>query len=198
MRRLHCALLLLAGCSSASSGGGGRQSSNDVDGGGGRDASGFDAATPVDASETGEAGEGGAVAEGGTSVDAGDDAGNGCSYSGAPGECISVTACATLSDHTSFAGYCPGPATIECCIVTPSTADNPPTPAGYMLMQQSQVTPAMTTWAVQILDDPAMYPMFSTATQTFGTLVVLARVEWHPPDSNNEAVHRGVTLYVPI
>jgi hypothetical protein len=67
-----------------------------------------------------------------------------------------------------------------------------------MLMQQSQVTSAMTAWAVQILDDPAMYPMFSTAMQTFGTLMVLARVEWHPPDSNNESIHRGVTLYEPI
>jgi hypothetical protein len=67
-----------------------------------------------------------------------------------------------------------------------------------MLMPQSAVTSAMTTWAVQILDDPAMYPMFSTAMQTFGTLMVLARVEWHPPDFNNSAVHRGVTLYEPI
>jgi len=56
----------------------------------------------------------------------------------------------------------------------------------------------MTAWAVMILDDPAMYPMFSTAMQTFGTLMVLARVEWHPPDSNNESIHRGVTLYEPI
>jgi hypothetical protein len=32
---------------------------------------------------------------------------------------------------------------------------------------------------------------------TFGTLLVLARVEWHPPDFQNHAVHRGVTLYVP-
>jgi hypothetical protein len=67
-----------------------------------------------------------------------------------------------------------------------------------MLMAQSQVTSAMTAWAVMILDDPAMYPMFSTAMQTFGTLMVLARVEWHPPDSNNESIHRGVTLYEPI
>ena len=49
-------------------------------------------------------------------------------------------------------------------------------------MQQSQVTPAMTTWAVAILHDPVTYPMFSTTTQTFGTLLVLARVEWHPPE----------------
>jgi hypothetical protein len=43
-----------------------------------------------------------------------------------------------------------------------------------------------------------MYPMFSTAMQTFGTLLVLARVEWHPPDFQNGVVHRGVTLYKQI
>jgi hypothetical protein len=121
-----------------------------------------------------------------------------CSVSGAPGQCLEVSACAKLTDHTSFSGYCPGPADIECCIVTPSTADNPPTPAGYMLMAQSQVTSEMTTWAVSILDDSTTYPMFATVTKTFGTLMVLARVEWHPPDFNNSAVHRGVTLYEPI
>ncbi len=64
-------------------------------------------------------------------------------------------------------------------------------------MQQSQVTPAMTQWAVMILNDPVDYPMFVTATQTFGSLTVLARVEWHPPDFQNNSVHRGVTLYQP-
>jgi hypothetical protein len=126
------------------------------------------------------------------------DAGGACEWGGAPGTCMTLTACAAIADHTSYANECPGPASIECCIVTPNTADNPPTPAGYELMQQSQVTSAMTTWAVAILDDPVTYPMFSTATQTFGTQLVLARVEWHPPDFQNSVVHRGVTLYVPI
>jgi hypothetical protein len=65
-------------------------------------------------------------------------------------------------------------------------------------MQQSQVTPEMTAWAVSILNDPVTYPMFSTATRTFGALTVMARVEWHPPDFQNSVVHRGVTLYVPV
>jgi hypothetical protein len=65
-------------------------------------------------------------------------------------------------------------------------------------MQQSQVTADMTTWAVAILNDPVTYPMFSTTTKTFGTVAVLARVEWHPPDFQNSVVHRGVTLYVPL
>jgi hypothetical protein len=129
--------------------------------------------------------------------DAGDGESNACAVSGAPGTCMMVTACASLADHTSFSGYCPGPADIECCIVTPNTDSNPPVPAGYVLMQQSQVTSAMTAWAVMILDDPSAYPMFSTTTMVFGTLTVLARVEWHPPDFQNSAVHRGVTLYEP-
>ena len=132
----------------------------------------------------------------GSTLDAGD--AGGCAVSGAPGLCMAVESCMALPDHSSFPGYCPGSADVECCMVTPNTADNPPVPAGYRLMPQSQVTPAMTTWAVAILDDPATYPMFQTATQIFGTLMVLARVEWHPPDFQNGAVHRGVTLYVPL
>jgi hypothetical protein len=27
--------------------------------------------------------------------------------------------------------------------------------------------------------------------------MVLARVEWHPPDFQNSVIHRGATLYVP-
>jgi hypothetical protein len=131
-------------------------------------------------------------------ADAGEAGVTNCEWGGAPGQCMTLPACAAQTDHTSFAGECPGPASIECCIVTPSTANNPPVPAGYELMQQSQVTSAMTTWAVAILNDPTTYPMFSTATMTFGTLTVLARVEWHPPDFQNSVVHRGVTLYEPI
>src|SRR5271155_5173702 len=82
------------------------------------------------------------------------------------------TACSALADHTSTPGYCPGPADIECCVMTPNVADNPPIPAGYKLMAQADVTPAMTTWAVSILNDPTDYPMFATTTQTFGTLTV--------------------------
>jgi hypothetical protein len=125
------------------------------------------------------------------------DAGPECAPFGAPGQCITVSACAALGNHSSYPGYCPGPAGIECCIVTPNIADNPPVPPGWQLMQQSQVTAAMTAWAVSILNDPVTYPMFSTTTKMFGALDVLARVEWHPPDVNNGAVHRGVTLYEP-
>ncbi len=109
--------------------------------------------------------------------------------------CPSKLACASLAHHTSEPGAC---ATgLVCCIVTPAVADNPPVPAGWTLMTQAQVTPAMTNWAVAILHDPLTYPMFSTAKQTFGAEVVLARVEWHPPDFQNSVVHRGVTLYLP-
>src|SRR5579862_1228794 len=121
-----------------------------------------------------------------------------CDPYGAAGVCITTAACSAMSDHSSYAGYCPGAADIQCCIQTPNVADNPPTPAGYMLMQQADVTADMTTWAVMILNDPTDYPMFSTTTRVFGTLTVLARVEWHPPDFQNGAIHRGVTLYQPI
>jgi len=130
-------------------------------------------------------------------MDAGTDGGpTACSVDGAPGQCLEVSTCAAMNE-TSTAGYCPGPAGIECCTMTPSVADNPPVPTGWVLMSQSDVTPAMTTWAVAILNNPQMYPMFSTTIQTFGTLMVLARVEWHPPDFQNSVVHRGVTLYEP-
>jgi len=131
-------------------------------------------------------------------TDAASEGGTPCSVDGNPGQCITTTACGALADHTSTAGYCPGPADIECCVMTPNVADNPPVPAGYKLMAQSDVTAAMTAWAVAILNDPTDYPMFATATQTFGTLTVLARVEWHPADFQNSVVHRGVTLYEPV
>lgn len=215
--RAVIAALLLAGCSSA----GPTASPDDVDAA--RHAA-ADAGTddlPKDASSKGSSHDGSATSRDAGSDDAGSiadssgaqpdvmvmgdsdaaapDAGadGACSVEGLAGQCMTVTACAALTGHTSTAGYCPGPASIECCTDTPSTADNPPTPAGYVLMQQSQVTPAMTTWAVAILNDPTTYPMFSTTTKVFGTLTVLARVEWHPPDFQNSVVHRGVTLYVP-
>lgn len=122
---------------------------------------------------------------------------NACQVFGAPGTCIATADCTALGDHSSYAGHCPGPADIQCCIVTPSVSNNPPTPAGYKLMAQAEVTPEMTAWAVAILNDPVTYPMFSTTTMMFGALLVLARVEWHPPDFQNSTVHRGVTLYEP-
>jgi hypothetical protein len=131
------------------------------------------------------------------SVDAADDAAaNDCQWSGAPGMCMTFAVCYTIADHTAEMGSCT--AGLACCIVTPNVANNPPIPSGYKLMMQSEVTPAMTSWAVMILHDPITYPMFSTTTMMFGTLLVLARVEWHPPDFQNSAVHRGVTLYEPI
>ena len=53
----------------------------------------------------------------------------------------------------------------------------------------------MTAWAVNILHDDTTYPMFATASASFGALSVLARVEWHVTDFQNQAQHRGVTLY---
>src|SRR6188768_2665118 len=72
---------------------------------------------------------------------------------------------------------------------------NPPIPTGYTLMKQLAVTPAMTEWAIRILRDPQKSPILASATRAFNGLSVLARVEWHPPDFQNHAVHRGVSLY---
>jgi lysozyme len=77
-------------------------------------------------------------------------------------------------------------------------SNNPPIPAGYKLIAQISVSPEMTQWAIQILQDAPQYPLFSVVMHGFGALNVLARVEWHDPDFQNHTVHRGVTLYEPI
>ena len=111
------------------------------------------------------------------------------------GTCETTVACAARGRYVSTSGYCPGPADSECCTRAPNVSDNPPVPAGWKLMSQAAVTSDMTAWAVQILHDPVTYPLFSSTTKMFGGLLVMARVEWHPPDFQNHAVHRGVTLY---
>jgi hypothetical protein len=74
---------------------------------------------------------------------------------------------------------------------------NPPMPAGWRLMTQSAVTPDMTTWAVDLLHEAQATNLAigDARIKSFGDVRVLARVEWHPPDGNNAAVHVGVTLY---
>ena len=193
--RLLAVLVCLgaASCSQSSPERAATTDSGDVD-----EAGQADVAMGADAGNT----DGGSIDGGdGGGEDASDgDGGDGCFLTtvGVYGQCITTATCAAMDASMSTAGYCPGPADIQCCTQTPSVADNPPVPTGWVLMQQSAVTPAMTTWAVAILDDPTMYPMFSTTIMAFGTLMVLARVEWHPPDFQNSAIHRGVTLYQPI
>lgn len=84
-------------------------------------------------------------------------------WSGAPGRCMTSSACAAIADHTGETGCGSG---AVCCIDTPDVADNPPVPTGDELMMQAQVTTEMTNWAVMILHDPVTYPMFSTAMKT--------------------------------
>lgn len=189
------AVLASVGCSSSAP----EAPAASADSGEAEEAGRADASPPMDA--TGPTSDGppasldGAARDG----DAGD-GGNGCFDTdyGVQGDCITTASCTALGAHTSVAGFCPGPSSIECCIDTPNVADNPPVPVGWQLMQQSMVTTAMTDWAVTILHDPVTYPMFSTTMQTFGSQLVMARVEWHPPDFQNSSVHRGVTLYVPV
>ena len=151
--------------------------------------------TAVDAQRDTFVAETDATIDGAPEVAVDGDAGCFVDTVGTFGECLTLPACAALGDHVSTPGYCPGPSSIECCTPAPNVADNPPVPAGWKLMKQADVTSDMTTWAVSILHDPTTYPMFSTTTRMFGTLDVLARVEWHPPDFLNSAIHRGVTLY---
>jgi len=127
----------------------------------------------------------------------GTDANDACIVDYNVGHCISTASCSAMSGYSSTAGRCPGAADIQCCSLTPNLSANPPIPAGYRLMMQSEVTAAMTTWAVMILHDGATYPMYAMVMMTFGTQPVLAIVEWHPPDFQNSVVHRGVTLFVP-
>ena len=126
-----------------------------------------------------------------------------CNVDGNLGQCMDAITCSSLPSFTPIKGYCPLlPAQIQCCVLTPTLASNPPLPAAWSLMQQASVTSEMTQFAVDLLHDPQDYPMFSQLVQFFkinGTTIlpVLGRVEWHPPDFNNESVHRGVTLYQP-
>jgi len=55
----------------------------------------------------------------------------------------------------------------------------------------------MTEWAKKIVESPSMYPMGTMAQRLFGTIEVMARVEWHAADQGHDFVHRGVTLYQP-
>jgi hypothetical protein len=110
--------------------------------------------------------------------------------------CLSAADCVAIPDHTLENGTCPSGK--GCCIDTPNTADNPPIPTGWKpFTSQAMVTSAMTDWALVIFHDHVNYPMWSSATMWFGSLDVLARVEWHAPDFQNGIVHRGVTLYQP-
>jgi hypothetical protein len=72
--------------------------------------------------------------------------------------------------------------------------DNPPPPAGTTILQDSQVTPDMTAWAVSVLHDGSV-PLFGTVQKTIDGLDLIARKEWHPPEPSIPSWHYGVTLY---
>jgi hypothetical protein len=111
------------------------------------------------------------------------------------GACLAATNCSS-TDQQATPGLC-GDGGLVCCTATPSVADNPAPPAGWVVLPQADVTQAMTDWAVAIVNAPASYPMYSETQMAFGTLEVLAIVVWLPPDVQNSAVHRGVALYQP-
>jgi hypothetical protein len=130
-------------------------------------------------------------------VDAGLTDGGPCPANGNIGQCILESSCSALLGFSSTPGVCMAGA-LECCSPTPDVADNPTTPSGWQLLPQSDVTTAMTDWAQELVLDPTDYPMFSSAMMNFGSLTVLAVVEWLPPDIQNSAVHRGVVLFEPL
>jgi MYXO-CTERM domain-containing protein len=65
------------------------------------------------------------------SGDSGVDAGAPCTVTttGLSGVCIDTSACAALGGHMSTPDYCPGPADIECCTVTPGAGGDGATDA---------------------------------------------------------------------
>jgi hypothetical protein len=98
-----------------------------------------------------------------------------------------------LGGHVATPGHCSGPAKIACCTSEPRYEDR--APAGYKLLAQPRVTSEMIAWAAMIVDSSSIYCMGSTTQQTFGGILVMARVEWHPPEPGHGSIHRGVTLY---
>ncbi len=73
---------------------------------------------------------------------------------------------------------------------------NPLPPDGARYMKQAEVTPAMTAWASEVLNNPGRYPMHVTATRSFGGVVVMARVEHHTYQgkTGKRGMFRGVSL----
>ena len=91
------------------------------------------------------------------------------------------------------------PAVFHDTVAAPAANDhsNPPTP-GLRILQQREVTPTATNWAVRCLQDPAM-PLFGQRGPRLlgGKLPIVAVKQWHPPDPpvGPNAWHYGVTLF---
>ena len=118
----------------------------------------------------------------------------GCEVSGAPGACISTTDCAAMASHTSYAGLLSRPRVDR--MLHRHTEHQQLFAAALRLgALHGQGVGGHDGVGGDDLNDPTHYPMFSTTTKTFGAQLLLARVEWHPPDFQNGIVHRGVTLY---
>jgi len=133
---LLLAALVLVGCSASPVDGGDASSTHDAgllsdaesfldaavgkDGGSALDAEANPedaAAVTPDASPSGSD-VGASTHDAGSGVDAGQtvpDAGAGCSVLGLPGDCMTTSACSAIADHASTAGYCAGPADVQCC-----------------------------------------------------------------------------------
>jgi hypothetical protein len=70
--------------------------------------------------------------------------------------------------------------------------DPPPPLPGFQILKDSEVTPELTAFAVEV--HRGNTPLHGTVTRSF-PYAVLARVETHPADARNPVMHEGVTLY---
>jgi hypothetical protein len=74
----------------------------------------------------------------------------------------------------------------------PNLGDPPPPLPGFQILKDSEVTPELTAFAVEVLNGTT--PLHGTVSRSV-PFTVLARVETHPPGPRNPAPHEGVTLY---
>lgn len=115
---------------------------------------------------------------------------------GVYGSCMDNDACMSLGGHVATPGVCGDSPSIGCCTEEPHLEVNPP--AGWVNLPQPHVTAEMTAWALALVNAPTAHPMGSSTRQRFGERDVLARIEWHPPSAEHDAMHRGVSLYEPV
>lgn len=83
----------------------------------------------------------------------------------------------------------------------PDPSQNPPPPANWRYMPQSDVTPAMTTWSIHLLNDTADWPgppPYTLIPNVIDGKAIKAQVQSHPPDAQNPIVHRGISLFEPV
>ncbi len=81
---------------------------------------------------------------------------------------------------------------------TRETSTSATAPAGPHGAPVAKVTPEMTAWAVQLLNDPS-FPLGATAARDFEGVSIVAKAEthtWYGADPTKAATpHKGISLY---